>query len=392
MALIQIPAFLGERNTVDEKSMPLGALISSKNVDIDDSGLISKRHGYRESALFTNITSTFATSDERRMFIVDDGILKLVNQDFSAVDLKSGMPTGYVKWLEVADYILMSSGHIITNQLDVLEWRIPTPEQPMISTATGGSLPAGQYQVVSTYRDEHGREGAASAMHFVEVEGGAVINITPDFETGYESLVYISDTNGEVLYLLDTAEYSTGMTFSETNSLVYPIDRNQLDAGPLPQEIGSLAFYEGSVWASQYIDGVSYLWRSKPYWWHLFDQHEDYLSIPGKVTVLEGTPQGLFIGTDDEMYVYTIEESLVRLAEYGVMQGRPLARTDEGRLFVWTRQGVCTLFPFQNITEDKVSLSPGCLCSTAIIEKDGYEQFMVLNNGSGTAFNPLEDL
>lgn len=388
MVLIPVNGFLGERNTVNEKSLPLGALSESSNVDIDNEGFISSRDGFTLSQAFSNITASFTTSDERRMFIIESGELKFVNEDFTTYTIKTGMPTGYVKWLEVADYVIMSTGHIITKDLEIVDWRIPTPDQVSMGRVSG-NLPAGQYQVVSTYRDFTGREGAASFISVIDVADDSALAVTPSYLAGYETIIYVTDTNGEVLYQVGVVPDGSTATIADTSMLVYPIDKQQLDAAALPEQIGSLAFYESSVWASQYIDGVSYLWKSKPYWWHLFDAHEDYLAIQGKVTVIEGTPQGLFIGTDDEMYVYTIEDSLVRLAEYGVVGGKPLARADNGRLFVWTKQGVCTLFPFENITEDKLSLPPGCICSTAIIERKGYEQFMVLNNGSGIAFNSL---
>ena len=388
MVLVPINGFFGERNKADGKSLPIEALSISNNVDIDNEGLIATRNGFTDVALFDDITASFTTSDERRMFIIDGGDLKFVNNDFTTHTLYTNMPTGYVKWLEVADFVILSTGHIINHDLEVVEWRVPTPDQVGLSRGDGG-LPAGQYQVVTTYKDLMGREGPASAVSIIDVNNDSSLVIQPSFISSYKTVLYVTDTNGEVLYFAGDVPDGATITLADTSDLISPIDKHQLDAVSLPEQIGSIAFYESCVWASQYIDGVSYLWKSKPFWWHLFDVHEDYIPIPGKVTALEGTSQGLFIGTDDEMYVYTMEDSLVRLAEYGVVQGKPLARADNGKVYVWTKQGVCSLFPFENMTDDKVSLPPGCICSTAIIEKDGYQQFIVLNDGSGTAFNSL---
>ena len=388
MDVVKIAGFLGEHNISDEKSLPLGSLAISSNVDIDSEGLIATRDGFYLSEAFTNITASFTTADERRMFIIDDGDLKFVNEDLTTYILKTSMSADYVKWIEVADFIFLSTGHMITKDLDVLDWRIESPDQAQLGQVSG-NLAQGQYQVVTTCRDFTGREGAASLLAVIDVPDLSGITVKPSYLNGYDTIIYITDTNGEVFYQVGVAPIGSTVTIATTSMLVYPIDEQQLDAEPLPEQIGSITHYEGSVWASQYIDGVSYLWRSKPYWWHLFDAHSDYITIAGKVTVIEGTPQGLFIGTDDEMFVYTAEDSLVRLAEYGVVQGKPLARADDGRIYVWTKQGVCSLFPFENMTEDKVSLPSGCICSTSIIEKNGYEQFMVLNEGSGTAFNSL---
>ena len=387
MAIINVPSFLGERNTEDEKVLPLGSMSISENIDLDNAGIASMRDGFALSMGFTNITASFTTSDEQRMFIIDDGDLKILNDDFSAVILKSGVSTEYTKWLEVADYILMNNGLIIDKDNNVYDWRVPTPDQPSITTATG-DLPAGQYQIVTTYKDGLGREGAASDILVINVGDNSSITVSPVIIPDYSASIYITDTDGEVLYL-HAYGAKGAMVIANTDTLSYPIDRQQLDSSQLPDEIGSIAFYEGRALVSKYIDGVSYIYKSKPFWWHLFDVHEDYIAVDGKVTLLQGTPQGLIIGTDDEIYIFTKEDALVRLTEYGVVQGKPLAVTDKGQYYLWTKQGICTLFPFKNTTEDKVSLPAGCICSTVIIENHGYEQFLVLNDGSGTPHNKL---
>jgi len=388
MAIVPIDAFLGEHNVADEKSLMLGSMALSSNVDINNEGIVSSRDGFSLSQSFASLTASFAASNEQRLFIIENGDLKLVNDDFTTLILKSNMPSTYVKWLEVADYIFLSTGDVITVDNQVLDWRFPVPDQPFV-TVGGGYLPAGQYQVTTTYSDLTGREGAASVIVVIDVPINSSLAVTPSFITGYDTNIYVTDVEGSVFYLHSTKSGGSAVV-TETGNLSYPIDKQQLDSQSLPEEIGSIAFYDGSVWVSQYINNVTYLFRSKPFWWHLFDLQSDYIAIQGKVTALQGTPQGLFIGTDDEMYVYSMEESLVRIAEYGVVQGKPIAVTDQGLLFVWTNQGVCSLFPFQNLTEDKVSLPAGCICSTAIIERNGYEQFMVLNDGSGTAFNKIQ--
>lgn len=387
MAIVEYPAFLGERNVIDEKNAPIGAMSISSNVDLDNNGIVSCRDGFSLSQAFTAITASFVTDDNQRFFIVDDGDLKLVHEDFSTLTLRDSMPTSYTKWLEVADFVFMNTGYVIDKDLNVVGWRVPEPQQPVV-TVVSGALPAGQYQVVTTFMDESGREGAASMPTVVDVGAGSGLTVTPDYQAGYTAITYVTDTNGQTYYLY-TESSSGAVTIQQTGLLSYPIDKAQLDADSLPENIGSIAFYEGCVWASVYLEGISYIYQSKPYWWHLFDLHEDYIAIPGKVVALEGSPQGLFIGTDDEMYVHTTEEALIKIADYGVVQGKPVSKTDDGQYYVWTYRGVCRLFPFTNITEDKISVPPGCICSTKIIEKDGYQQFQVLTDGTGMPFNQL---
>jgi hypothetical protein len=119
----------------------------------------------------------------------------------------------------------------------------------------------------------------------------------------------------------------------------------------------------------------------------LYELYGDYIPVPGKVLMLESTLGGLVIGTDREIYVYTEGESLVKLADYGVISGYPAARKKDGNILFWTQRGVCEALPFKNVTESKVSLAPGFSCSTSVIRENGEERFLVLTDGNGTADN-----
>jgi len=379
--------FLGIHNTTDGKRLPFGSLMMADNVDIDDTGEVQRREGYALSQSMTMITSAFSTQDERRLFVVDSGTLKVISPDLSEVIIANGIPSTYIYWLEVADYVFMSTGHVIDSNNTVMSWRIPNPEQLSVSIISGG-LFAGQYQLVCTYVDAGGREGGASRPVLIDCPAKSGLSITPVYLTGYSVRLYMTDVNGNEYYFL--GEYKSGVIdIINSDTLSAPIDNAQLRAYQAPINIDILAFYNSCLWGAEFSDGQTVLWYSQPFWWNLFNLSDDYIIVPGKVNMLLGHPSGLLIGTDDEIYLYTQEETLVRIAQYGVPSGIPYTKDDLGNIFIWTHQGVCNAFPFENMTERKLSIPSGDVCFTKVIEQKGLRKIVVLTDGKGVADNKL---
>lgn len=379
---MRIDRFLGLHNTKQARRLPKGALTQADNVDVDDLGGLVIREGFVADIGATSITAAYATRDQNRLFWIDSGNLVEVMPDDTTITLKTGMPSGRVYWTEAGSQIFMSTGHIIENE--VSDWRIPTCPQPNVSVISG-DLPAGQYQIACTYQS--GREGGCSAPVVVDVADDSGLAITVPDLSPYDVNVYVSDLNGDVLYLADTLMIG-GVTVHNID-LSYPLDSIHHQTYPVPEGISRICFYEAKLWAAQFQDGQTIIWYSKPFAWHLFDLYSDYLVIPGEVLMLEATPQGLVIGTSEEIYAYTKDEALVQLAEYGVVDGYPAAFRQDGNILIHTQRGTCAALPFKNLTEHKISLTPGRDCATAIVEQNGLERFVALHDGQGQANNTL---
>ena len=104
------------------------------------------------------------------------------------------------------------------------------------------------------------------------------------------------------------------------------------------------------------------------------------------------------IATSEEIYSYTEENGLDKLANYGVIPGRPVVKI-QGRagtelpndyLLIHTKRGICSAFPFTPLTEAKVSLPMGTRCSTAIVYNGGTQQYVALHDSGGQAFNKFK--
>lgn len=383
-----VDGFLGLRNREQPRRMKVGSLTIAENVDIDDMGGVVKREGYISSLPLTDVTSAFCTKDERRMFIVSDGELSVINNiNLNPTVIKTEVDKGYIHWLEIADFILMSTGEIIDKDNNTSSWQIPNPLLPTV-VKSSGILYKGQYQLVYTYVDALGREGGASDVTVIDVTDLSGLIITPVYLAGHSIKLYISDVDGKELYLQGT--YISGsINVNKTNDLVYPIDEVQLKAHDVPSNIECIAFHDSSLWLSSFYNGNTTLFQSEPFWWNLFDLQKEHLMIPGQVNMIVGINEGLVIGTNDEIYIYTNDSNLVKLAEYGVPTGKPFCMDDGNTLFVHSNQGLCVASPFKNLTEDKVSLPAGDSNHVSFVEKDGFKKIVILTDGIGTEDNKL---
>ncbi|MCK5919394.1 MAG: hypothetical protein KAG66_00530 [Methylococcales bacterium] len=381
-----IKEFLGLRNKHDPRRLPHGALTLADNVDVDDYKGLVRREGYVRATTQIDITASFATQDERRLFIVEAGTLFLVHADLTATALQDGVGSEYIYWLEIADYVLMSTGHVIDKNNTVASWRVPRPNPPDVEVING-ELPEGEYHVVTTYIDSTGREGGASTAVIMQVSGNSGLQVSASILPLHTARVYVTDTNGTIYYKV--SEGNADVIMRTMQGYTSPLDGIQLRADAVPEDVGPLGFYDSRLWACQTVDGQSVVWFSQPFWWNLFDLYGDYLAIPGVVNTLVGSAHGMVIGTDDEIYLYTAEGSLVRLAEYGTPKGVPHTTDDKGTIYLWTNQGLCMLFPFENLTEDKTSLPPGAHVHAKHVQHGGYSKVVVLTDGLGTGDNNL---
>jgi hypothetical protein len=377
MKTVNIDKFLGLRNTGQSRRLPLGSLETAQNIDIDDEGGILSRFGFAQALVGTSITAAYAPTHRNHAYIVDDGILYKLDESLHKTSLGS-VSSDVTHWAEVGNKVFMSTGYIIDDET-LIPWAVETPVS-IICHAIPGSLRAGVYQVTATTTAADGRESASCGVVSLSLQDGQGVQISN--ATGKN--IYITEANGQVFYF---AGDSIG-NITNIGNLFEPLEPDLLQNQSVPDGVEHIAYYDTCAWVSVYDaeHDISYVFYSKPYRWHVFDWYEDRLQVPGHVKLLVGTPTVLVIGTDKAIYLYN-DDSLQKVANYGVQDGWNWAKSEDGYVLINTQKGVCTVEPFKNLTEDKVSLPPGNVCSTAIVEQRGMNQFFVLTDGEGTAPN-----
>lgn len=379
--MADILSFSGWNNVSDR--VPLGTLSEADNVDIDNENNIRRRVGSSQALALTAATAAYATDDQQHLYVVDNGDLVAVQPDFTTVTLASGMATGETYWAEVGGTVYFTGANQgVIGLTGYHDFGVDVPPAPSVSSPPG-TLPPGRYQIRTVTEELDGRESACSSPTLLELDGTTSIRI--DSTAGLTTHAYCTSTNGEVFYYVGL----TPCVVNDVDQLSVPLEEAQL-YGSRPNITGPVQYFEGRLWGCEYYPqgDMTVIWPSYPLWLELFDyQGTEYFTVPGEVVLFAHLRGGLVLGTKKEIYAY-VDGNLDLLADYGAVDGKPFARTAERSILFWTERGICTAFPFKNLTEDRISVPPGDRCTTAVVEMGGFRKFLVYTNEDGTANNP----
>ena len=373
--------FFGLRNLqqsrrADEGEDRLGISLSATlNIDIDDEGGIINRPGYSLTTSGTNIISAYALRDHSAAYIIDNGnLIKLTQNSTGLLSTTIGtVPNQDTYFVEVGNQLFLSSGYIVNNGT-LIPWAVNPPGQP-VGLVTSGNLLAGTYQITCTYISADGRESGSCQPIVLNVPANGGIQLIGTFGLN----VYMTQPNGDVLIHI-----GKGVTnITSINSAGYPIANELLNAFTIPSNIGPIAYYDSSTVYSIYDQStnLSTVVYSKPFRFHVFSPEQDFIRVPNTVRLLVGTEDALIIGTDKEIFSFDGLD-LKRLARYGVPPGKIYQYSRDNELYFQTLRGVCKL-PFQNLTEEKISVPYGTYCATGLISQNGLEKFITVTDGSG---------
>lgn len=377
----RINSFNGLNNTSDPLRLGLGWLVRAENVNITDSGAITKRAGYtlNQAGAFS---SAFSTFDFSRMYVSVAGAIK----NFAGVTLYNLTSTDPMYWCEINNQVFFNNGTdsgIILPDDTVIDWRWPTPTPPAVAAVTG-SLPAGTYQVRCTYLIEYGRETGTSDPAEITLTDGQALQISNIPQGADWTNVYIAPANSDVYQLYRS---------TQATSLVYTggeLGRDLLNAflDPLPFGTDVVQTWKGRVYAAQYMpnEDQTAIWFTDPLAFHLFNLNRNFILVPGRVHMLAPHDGALLIGTEARVYAYD-GQKLDQVSDYGVVPGQHWAKDDERTLF-WTTRGLCSALPFKNLTERQVSVAPGVRAGGCLVRDGGQKRYLAVIQQGGTAFNP----
>ena len=388
----QVKTFNGLNNVADPLRMGLSSLVQADNVNITSSGRVERRSGY-ELARSGAYTGAYTTIDYSRLFVVDAGQLKKLGLDLTETILATGLTSAPMYWTEVNREVFYSNGPDkgiigVDNQVRAWLWTNPLP--PVLKS-DAGSLQSGLYQVCCTFLLPDGRETGASDPVAIQVADGSGLRLSGIPQApGLRTLVYVSPADSQQFQFAFEAP-NTAATWSGTpDSLGTNLTTLFLD--PPPVAAKHVAFFAGRMYAMQYLpeNNTTVVWFSEPLGFHLFNLDKSFMLVRGRGVLLAAHSTGLVIGTTTEIHAFD-GERLTQLANYGAVEGWSAAVDDNDTgmpLYFWTQRGVCTAFPFRNLTALQVSVPPGAQAGGAVISTGGARRYVVALEQSGSAFNP----
>lgn len=394
---VTLGPFLGINNRLPDHKLGTedGAYLRNAiNVDLTDAGTLQRRGGYARKILGTACHSLFEAADGRALFVDYDALFLAGPGEegaLSAVALLTGLTPGApMSYAQVGDSVFISNG--------VEFWRIqggavlphavePPQWVPMLEAAAGGSLPAGRYQVVVTYRLDDGQETAPAERVQVTLtaDGAVVVGGLPQaFPAGVAAAVlYMTACNGDAFYRVASvgpgAAPVSVPVLPDGGALCPTLNLRPLPPGRIVRaHMGRLLSASGPA-----------LFYSRPFASALFDPVRDYVLFPAPVTVVEPVPGGCYVCADKTYWLAgDVEQAaLVEVLPYGAAFGSGTRLRSRPGAAWWSDRGLVVAGPggeVQAVQDRAVAVTPAQAAAVLIREQGGINQAVAAAQGGGS--------
>lgn len=364
-------------------------LAVADNVDVTEMGRIRSREGFTRR-ITQPMTGGFSTSCHQRSYVVSSGWVCRVTPDLQLRQIAPLTGTQRMYWAQVNNDVYFSNGvdyGRISEDDAFTPWALGTPNPVTLGAVQGSSTP-GRYQVACTYVMADGRESGAGPAQTITLTDGQAISVSGIAQKAEASTrVYVTPADSSVFGLAGVTT-ATSMTVNVVpDELGEALQTQFLDDAP--EGCTVIEHFKGRMYASMYMpaSNASFIWWSKPMQPHLFDVAEDFIAVPGQVHMLADAGEALLIGTSQGIHAYN-EESLNELAPYGVVPGWPsTVEPDTKKVLMWTQRGICRGLPFENLTQNTVSVPPGMQAGMSLVQRDGQKRLIATLVSGGNSFN-----
>lgn len=338
MKPVSIKGFRGINNLLSPESIQalptrdssLVELVDAVNVDIDDAGGIQRRAG--QHVLIPGAAHSLYSNGNDCLF-VQDGMMYALNRELVPRAVAAGLGREPMAYVTVGERVYHTNGRFsaVYENGYVRSWGIDLGLTSVSASVTSGHLTAGTYLFAMTLLREDGQESGCAATQRITVpDGGGIVFswAVPDEPGIVRAALYLSQADGETLFLADTANAADGSYTYTGGPRSLPLATQWLDKPPAGT---SLAMYRGRI----YIASGAHLFATTPLSYEHCDLR-DYRSIDGSdIRLLAAVDSGLFIGTERAVYFLSgasfADNALVRKFDGNVVAGS-LAAGDAGEI------------------------------------------------------------
>jgi len=301
-------AFAGIRNTLSTERLERAAsqsgnrdirtdLEAATNVDIDDSGRVSRRAG--QQVIIPDAAHSLWSDDETCLF-VQAGTLYQLNANYTKRALVSGIGNTPVHYLALNGVVYWSNavttGAVVEGTVHT--WGMAVPASQPNASVVAGSLVAATYLYAATYVRADGQESGTGMASRIDLKDGAGLRFVwpaPPSRDVVGINIYVSEPNSESMFLAVSAPIAAGNATFNGGLLATPLNTQWQDAPPPGQE---LAFHRGRI----YIAQGEFLFASSALGYSYVDMR-DYLALDGTIIrFVVGVDHGMFVGTDESVY------------------------------------------------------------------------------------------
>lgn len=371
----KVEAFEGMSNVLAKAKRSLSVPSMILNATVDHDGSVQKREGHELVASLPGAHSLW-TDNRGLVLCAAAGSVYRVSAGGSTLIHETGAQDAPMSYVEVGGKIYISNaywtGMYDPAQNSMKSWGDAVPAAPILIPVSGG-LPAGEYQVCMTVKNEYGRTSGNSAISTITLEEGSGLQILNVHENGS---VWMTDPNAGAF------QYAgAGPVITELPQTAEPIPTMW---GSPPPPMSSMAWAFGRVWGAV---GNKVIY-SEPYQPELFTLATSFFDMEEPVLLIAKAQNGMFFGCEKATYFLSgsAPVDMVQVhAGPGVVPGTLCYADDLGDLGknvpIWL--GVDGVYAgltdgrAVNLIKDRVQISPEQLQGASICRvKDGRKQML----------------
>lgn len=368
---------------------PLVDLADAVNVDIDDSGRISRRRG--QSLVIPGSAHSLYSDGEHCLYIQDETMYRL-DRELVPHAVALGLDPLPMSYVTVGSRVYHSNGTVSAVFEDgyVRSWGIPLSATSATASLISGTMAAGTYLFAMTLLREDGQESGTGLAARIDLpdQSGIRFSWTVPKDPGIaRAVLYLTEADGETL--LKAAEVDVGAgQYTYTGGIrSLPLATQWLDKPPAGR---ALALYRGRI----YLASGEHLFATTALSYEHCDLR-DYRAIDGsEILLLAPVESGLFVGTRRAIWFLSgasfADNALVRKldgppipgtvthGDVGDILGNDQLDGQRGVLFA-TPQGVVLGMPdgsLMNLTVDTYTL-PNATAGAALLRSGQAHQYLL---------------
>ncbi len=376
----QLGPFLGENNRLPDfrLSGESGAFVRSAiNVDLTDASTFKRRQGVERKVSGTDCHS-FWSNGSVAYFIDYDTLYSLSSLLSKTAVLPGIAPGQQMSYCEQDGVIRCSNGSnlwtLSGSTAAIAGINAPTL-QPVLSVATGGSLPAGIYQATISFISPVGEESGALRPVTIAVPEGSALTISGIQQSaGYQTCVYLTPPNGDALFrLTKTSAASVSVSVAPRTDGVRC--RTLLLARIPP---GQIVRYSD---ARLLVANGSTLFYSELYAPHLYNPAKNYIPFAADITMVEPVEGGVYVSADKTYWLAgDISQAPLAVAtpNRAVIGTSGLVESTNS-VFWMSERGMTVGAPggqVENLQEKNVAVNPALAGASLYREQDGMRQMI----------------
>lgn len=353
-------------------------LRSIVNGDLTSESTIKRRQGYARLLGGTSARSLWSNGETG--FFADGSTLYHLDQSLNGSVVRTDLsPTAPVSYCQVGLSSYYTDGQMLRRYDATGDHPAGVPQltvEPVVSAASGGSMPPGRYTLCFTQVDSAGEESGSTVPVQVVVTAGSisVSGLPATFPTGVASIrIYMSPTNGDQLFraMVLTAA-STSVSFPVLPALV----GRALTVNLAPMPAGRIVrWHMGRL----FVASGNFLYYSEPFAPHLRNPAKGYIPFTSPVTMMEPTEDGFYVAAGKTYWVAgdVANAALTEMLPYDAVYGASGEVPNEEAVWWMSDRGFVKGTKggsVENLQEANVAVEPAQAGAALFREHDGLKQ------------------